>query len=92
MRYEIFVTPEAEEDIRRHIRSGDKSILEKIDKLFDELREHPTQGTGKPEKLKHYQIPTWSRRISGKHRLVYRIQNEKVLVLVLSAWGHYSDK
>jgi len=34
----------------------------------------------------------WSRRISQKHRLIYMIDNEKVIVLLLSAYGHYDDK
>lgn len=89
MSYIIELTPEAEIDIEKHLKIGDKKVLIKIDKLLNELREHPTSGTGKPEKLKYYQIPTWSRRITGKHRMVYRIQENKVVVLVLSFWGHY---
>ena len=27
-----------------------------------------------------------------KHRMVYRIFDDEVLVLVLTAYGHYSDK
>ncbi len=92
MNYEIELTDEANSDIERHKKSGDKRILIKIDKLFNELRKHPTSGIGKPEKLKHYKIATWSRRITDKHRLVYRIQDRKVIVLVLSVWGHYNDK
>ena len=92
MSYEIEYTDDAFDDIERHKKAGDKKILTKIDKLLDELRENPTTGTGKPEKLKHYKIPTWSRRITDKHRIVYRIQEEKVVVLVLSFWGHYDDK
>jgi toxin YoeB len=59
---------------------------------LDELREHPKTGTGKPEQLKHYEIPTWSRRITDNHRLIYRIEEDRVIVLVLSFWGHYGDK
>lgn len=92
MSYFIELTPEAESDIEKHRKSGDKKVLIKIDKLLNELREHPTMGIGKPEKLKHYHIPTWSRRITDKHRLVYRIQGERIVVLVLSLWGHYTDK
>ncbi len=92
MRYEIQYTDEAERDFERHRKSGNKKLLQKIDALLAELREHPKIGTGKPEQLKHYKVPTWSRRISGEHRLVYRIQNEVVIVLVLSAYGHYDDK
>ncbi len=92
MTFELELTPEAENDIEKHILSGDKKVLIKINKLFDELREHPMTGTGKPERLKYYQIPTWSRRISDRHRMVYRIEKEKVIVLILTLWGHYNDK
>jgi len=72
--------------------SGNKKVLQKIDKLLDELRQHPKSGTGKPEQLNQYDIPTWSRRISDKHRLIYRIQEDKIVILVLSFWGHYGNK
>lgn len=92
MNYSIELTLDAENDIEKLKKSGDKKVLIKIDKLLNELREHPTSGIGKPEQLKYYEIPTWSRRITDKHRLVYRIQEDKILVLVLSFWGHYEDK
>ncbi len=92
MNYVIELTSQAETDLERHIESGDPKVLRKINKLLNELREHPTWGTGKPERLKHYKIDTWSRRISSKHRLIYRLHNNKVIVLVLSFWGHYEDK
>jgi toxin YoeB len=92
MSFSIELTLEAELDIEKFKKSGDKKSLVKIDKLLNELREHPTTGTGKPEKLKYYDIPTWSRRINDKHRLIYRIQEDKILVLVLSFWGHYGNK
>jgi toxin YoeB len=92
MSYEIALTPEAESDLEKHKLSGDKKILIKISKLFDELREHPATGTGKPELLKYYDIPTWSRRITAKHRLIYRIENQTIIVLILSLWGHYDDR
>jgi toxin YoeB len=92
MSYSIELTEEAKKDLEKHRKAGDKKLLLKISKLLDELRENPTTGTGKPEPLKYYDIPTWSRRITDKHRLVYRIAEEKIIVLVLSAWGHYDDK
>jgi toxin YoeB len=92
MSYSIELTKNAEQDIEKFIKSGDKKVLIKIDKLLDELREHPETGTGKPEQLKYYETPTWSRRITDKHRLIYRIEEEIIVVLVLSFWGHYGDK
>ena len=92
MSYSIELTEEAISDIDKLKKSGDKKVLIKINKLLNELREHPTTGTGKPEKLKHYEIATWSRRITDKHRLIYRIEDEKIVVIVLAFWGDYSDK
>ena len=92
MNYLIDFTSEALSDLKKHMKSGDKKVLLKIDKLLDEIREHPETGTGKPEKLKHYQSSIWSRRISDKHRIVYRIEEEVIIVLVIALWGHYNDK
>lgn len=82
------LTPQAISDIQKHKTLGNKIIIQKIDRLFTELREHPATGTGKPEQLKYYEVPTWSGRITDKHRLVYRIVERTVIVLVLTAWGH----
>ncbi|WP_304065992.1 Txe/YoeB family addiction module toxin [Pedobacter glucosidilyticus] len=92
MSYVLELTDEAVLDIERHKKAGDKKVLTKIDKLLNELREHPTKGTGKPEKLKHFKSMIWSRRITDKHRLVYQIIDDKVIVLILTFWGHYEDK
>ena len=92
MSYSIELTEDAIVDIEKHKKAGDQKVLIKIDKLLNELREHPTSGTGKPEKLKYYEVATWSRRITDKHRMVYRIEGEKIVVFVLSFWGHYGDK
>ena len=92
MKYFIDYTDEAEIDILKLRKSGDKKVFKKLHLLIAELKEHPTTGTGKPEQLKHYKEPTWSRRISDKHRLVYRIQEEVVTVLIIAAFGHYEDR
>lgn len=92
MKYALIFLPEAEEGIRRIKKSGNKTLLKKLAVLLEEISEHPKTGTGKPEQLKHYETPTWSRRISKEHRLVYRIQDRVVTVLILSAFGHYRDQ
>jgi toxin YoeB len=90
--YLIDFTENAINDLRAHKKSGDKAIMKKIDALVDELKEHPRSGTGKPEELKYDLLGYWSRRINQKDRLVYKIEDEKLLVTVLSAIGHYADK
>jgi len=74
------------------LRKSDSNSYKKLEKLLEELVEHPTTGTGKPEPLKGDRSGQWSRRISKKHRLIYEIREEIVTVLILSSYGHYDDK
>ena len=90
--YEIEYSESFEADIQQHKAAGNKSILVKIEILTNELREHPTTGTGKPEALKGNRKGQWSRRITRQHRLIYEINKDIVTVLMLTAWGHYDDK
>ena len=87
--YELVFTQEALDDIQKHKKSGNKPLLKKLEKLLVELRQHPSTGTGQVEMLKHYKEETWSRRINDEHQLVYRIKDDMVVVLILSAYGHY---
>lgn len=91
MSYKITITPDAEKDIVVLAKSEPKSFL-KVQILIEELREHPTTGTGLSEPLKGHPESKWSRRISKKHRLIYQIFETEVLVLILSAYGHYNNK
>ena len=92
MSYTLEFTETALADIQKHKKSGDKAVLRKIEKLLNELMEHPTTGTGEPEMLKHNLAGLYSRRINKKHRLVYSIDDQIITVYVLSAWSHYGDK
>ena len=91
-KYEIDYLPQAEADIRKHIESGDKLIIKKLFDLINELKVHPKTGIGKPKRLQYMPGNHWARRITKKHRLVYEIFEDKVLVEIAQAWGHYSDK
>jgi len=89
--YKISYTKRAEKDLAA-LKRHEPQSFKKVVKLIDELVEHPTTGTGKPEPLSGNRTGQWSRRISAKHRLIYMIDSEKVVVLLLSAYGHYDDK
>jgi len=92
IKYELEYTSDFEEDKEKLRKSGDTQALKKLAVLLWELTEHPTTGTGKPKPLSGDRAGQWSRRISSKHRLIYMIDNEKVIVLLLSTFGHYDDK
>ena len=89
MSYIIKYTDDANEDIERLKKGGNKQVLKKLRDLLLEIEEHPRTGTGRVEQLKHFKEETWSRRINGEHRLVYSINDDVVEVLLLSAYGHY---
>lgn len=69
----------------------DAGTLERINKLIEECRRHPFSGTGKPEPLRRNLAGWWSRRITGEHRLVYRVSGsgEGQALEVLSCRYHY---
>jgi len=91
-KYFVDVTDEAKKHLALIHKSGDKSSISKVEKILEELSEHPETGTGKPERLKYSWIGYWSRRINKKDRLVYKIEDEVITVTVVSAIKHYGDK
>jgi len=92
MIFELEYTSDFKEDKEKLRKAGDVQALQKLAKLLKELTEHPTTGTGKPEPLSGDRAGQWSRRITHKHRLIYMIIEERVIVLLLSAYGHYGEK
>ena len=61
----------------------DKKMLERINKLIQEIVRTPYEGIGKPEQLKHALSGFWSRRITEEHRIVYAIKDDSVLIAQL---------
>lgn len=78
-------------DLKNLLRHEPKAY-KKAMKFIGELYDHPKTGLGHPEPLKGKPEGRWSREITKKHRLVYRIFETEVHVDVLSAYGHYNDK
>lgn len=65
----------------------DRKILGRINTLLKDIDRNGYTGIGKPEPLKHEFSAYWSRRITEKHRLVYRIQGETIIIV--SCRKHY---
>jgi len=62
-------------------------VFERITNPIIEIRREPFKGIGKPEPLKHYTKGAWSRRIDDKHRLIYRVTPNEIIIV--SCEGHY---
>ncbi|MBR6141192.1 MAG: Txe/YoeB family addiction module toxin [Bacteroidaceae bacterium] len=91
MTFKVIIQPQAMLDLERLAKSEPKAFA-KANRFIAELREHPKTGLGHPEPLKGKPEGRWSREITKKHRLIYRIFETEVYVDVLAAYGHYDDK
>lgn len=89
--YKVTFAPIAEEGLAK-LKRNEPACFQKAIKLLNEIAVHPKTGTGHPEPLKGKPENRWSRQITKKHRLVYRIFEEEVHVYILSSYGHYDDK
>lgn len=67
----------------------DSKLLKKINKLFEEIKRTPYEGTGKPEALKHDLSGCWRRKINSEHRLVYEVSETEVTIV--SCRHHYKE-
>ena len=92
MTYELILSDEAKAHMEVWRKSGQKKTLKKITDLFEELRFHPKTGTGPVEQLKGNYSGYWSREISKGDRMIYTIEDDRVIVNVVSIKGHYGDK
>ena len=68
-------------------QASDKKIIKRINELLKDISRTPFSGIGKPEALKFNLSGYWSRRIDGEHRLVYKIENN--CIIILSCRYHY---
>ena len=91
MTYNITFSVKVEQDLLRLAKSEPK-VFAKANRFIKELETHPKTGLGHPEPLKGKPEGRWSRELTKKHRLIYRIFETEVYVEVLSAYGHYNDR
>jgi len=61
----------------------DKKILKRINELIKDINRNPDDkhGLGKPEILKGHLSGYLSRRINEEHRLVYKLDKDKIIIV-----------
>jgi toxin YoeB len=80
------IQDECMEDLEHWVATDRKTALRVLN-LMKETRRDPFRGIGKPEPLKHLGPDIWSRRITARDRLVYRVGDD--FVDFLQARYHY---
>lgn len=61
-------------------QQNDKKMLLRINDLLKDILRDPFSGKGKPEPLKFNYKGFWSRRIDDNHRLIYKIQDDEIII------------
>jgi toxin YoeB len=86
----VFWTSSAREDYLSWKRE-DPKVLGRINELIKDIERDPFRGLGKPEPLKFHLKGCWSRRITGEHRLVYRVSGRGLVqqLEILQCRYHY---
>lgn len=68
-------------------QSEDKKVVKKINELIKDIERNGNEGIGKPEPLKHEFSGFWSRRITDKHRFIYKVTEEEIIII--ACVNHY---
>jgi toxin YoeB len=78
--------PKAWLDLGWFVQNDFKNI-KKIYTVLENTIKNPFEGIGQPEPLKSIYKGYWSRRINLEHRIVYKVEDEKIVIFSLK--GHY---
>ncbi len=62
-------------------QSKDKKIIKKINEIIKDIQRNGNEGIGKAEPLKHELSGYWSRRITDKHRFIYKLTENEVIII-----------
>lgn len=71
-------------------QTQDKKTLKRINLLLKDIDRNAYAGLGKPEALSGNFAGYWSRRIDDINRIVYKIENNQVIII--QCGSHYKDK
>ena len=75
----IHFTSVARQDLK-YWESSNPKIMRKIEELIQSALIDPTKGIGHPERLIGQLSGSWSRRITAKDRLVYKVEGETLVI------------
>lgn len=90
---DISFTPNGWEEFEYWI-NNDSDVVARIKDLIKSIRQDPFKGIGKPEPLRYDLKGYWSRRITGEHRIVYKISGTKGVdqkCIIIQCRFHYDE-
>lgn len=76
------------ESIKKNKSEAATKYLLKLASVLESMQINPFKGIGKPEPLKHDFPSCWSRRITRKDRIIYKVERKSIIII--SILGHYN--
>ena len=76
----ILFTEHGWEDYLYWQKTNPKQV-KRINEIIKDIQRSPFVGIGKPEQLRFNLSGFWSRRIDHEHRIVYKVDADKLVVL-----------
>ena len=73
-------TDDAWDDFQSWLQK-DRRLYKRIFQLIKDIERDPFSGIGKPEPLKENLSGYWSRRINDEHRLIYKVDDENIIII-----------
>jgi toxin YoeB len=86
------LTPQAKDDLISMFQRQQHKLIHEIENLLKEIWIAPLRGTGKPKTLQGNLAGWMSRRITDKHRLVYKLDIPSQILHIYRCYEHYDDK
>ena len=79
MKSNIIFMPNGWDDYQ-YWQTQDRKTLRRINQLIQDIDRNGHEGMGKPEPLRHELQGWWSRSIDEYNRLVYRVENNQIII------------
>ena len=86
--YKIQYHKKAVKEIRK---LKENRLSEKAKSLIDLIKINPYQTPPPYEKLTGDLKGLYSRRINIQHRLIYKVDEDKQIIKIISLWSHYEN-
>ena len=59
----------------------DKKIVKKINEIIKDIQKNGNEGLNKSEPLRHGLSGYWSRRITDRHRFIYKLTENEIVII-----------
>ena len=88
--YSLEFDPQTKKQLKKIIKNKKQYL--RLWGILESLKKDPYATTHKFEKLRYQAYPVYSKRLNKKDRILYRVEEQRVVVVIISVLGHYGDK